>query len=99
LTGKDGPLSLVNNYESKTLQNITRIDSSLKINNTVRLPVWHMASMPNGDLLLSTLETDLQICSQKTGQVQKSQYSKWLSMSDTMTLYDSINTISIGLNL
>jgi hypothetical protein len=34
-----------------------------------------MALMPNGDLLLSTLEPDLQICSQKTGQVQKSQYS------------------------
>ena len=34
-----------------------------------------MTSMPNGDLLLSTLEPDLQICSQKTGQVQKSQYN------------------------
>ena len=65
----------INNYESKTLQNITCIDGSIKVNNIVRLPVWHMASMPNGDLLLSTLEPDLQICSQKTGQVQKSQYS------------------------
>jgi hypothetical protein len=65
----------INNYESKTLQNITRIDGSLKVNNIVRIPVWHMASMPNGDLLLSTLEPDLQICSQKTGQVQKSQYN------------------------
>jgi len=65
----------INHYQSKTLQNITRIDGSLKVNNTVRLPVFHMVSMPNGDLLLSTLEPDLQICSQKTGQVKKSQYS------------------------
>ena len=65
----------INHYESNTLQNITRINGSLKVNNTVRLPVFQMTSMPNGDLLLSTLEPDLQICSQKTGQVQKSQYN------------------------
>lgn len=65
----------INNYDCNTLQNITRIDGSLKVNNIVRLPVHQMVSMPNGDLLLSTLEPDLQICSQKTGQVQKSQYS------------------------
>ena len=65
----------INHYESNTLQNITRINGSLKVNKTVRLPVFQMTSMPNGDLLLSTIESDLQICSQKTGHVQKSQYN------------------------
>jgi hypothetical protein len=65
----------INHYESNTLQNITLIDGSLKVNNIVRLQVFHMVSMPNENLLLSTLEPDLLIYLKKTGQVQKSQYS------------------------